>query len=53
MGAEENGSGISNFAGQTFGIIGNDFQMLGRHGVDQRRRFIKLMHQDNGAEVAP
>ena len=35
------------------GVGGDDFQMLGRDGVDQRHRFVEIAHHDDRAEIAP
>ena len=31
----------------------DDFQMLGRDGVDERQRLVEVAHQDHRAEIAP
>ena len=39
--------------GESLGVGGRDFQMLGRDGVDQRQRLVEVAHHDHRAEIAP
>ena len=39
--------------GEILGRLGSDLQMLGRDPVDQRRGFVQLVHQYNGAVGLP
>ena len=52
-GAEKDGADVVDAATQRVGVAGDDFQMLGREPIDQRRRRGQAGRQNDRAEIAP
>ena len=51
--AEKDRAGIADAPRKRFGVVGGDLEMLRREAVDQRRRLVEALDQDDGAEIAP